>query len=220
MSATTSFKNHFIFDLDDTLVDGRLFCGESMARAITQLEPHVNAKLVVDFHESVRGATIEDLFKMAIEEFGLKSKLEDLLQLDANIQMKEFSRMKLFDGVVDILKFLKESGKTLHVCTNRTMKTLEPILQGHVIKEYFEKIISCADLGYKKPNPKCLLDIISQYGGDKGDFIYFGDSEVDSEFAKNAGIEFIIFDQYLNNKNLFKKLINMFLEKKINGMTF
>ena len=220
MSATTSFKNHFIFDLDDTLVDGRLFCGESMARAITQLEPHVNAKLVVDFHESVRGATIEDLFKMAIEEFGLKSKLEDLLQLDANIQMKEFSRMKLFDGVVDILKFLKESGKTLHVCTNRTMKTLEPILQGHVIKEYFEKIISCADAGYKKPNPKCLLDIVSRYGGDKRDFIYFGDSEVDSEFAKNAGIEFIIFDQYLNNKNLFKKLINMFLEKKINGMTF
>ena len=220
MSATTSFKNHFIFDLDDTLVDGRLFCGESMARAITQLEPHVNAKLVVDFHESVRGATIEDLFKMAIEEFGLKSKLEDLLQLDANIQMKEFSRMKLFDGVVDILKFLKESGKTLHVCTNRTMKTLEPILQGHVIKEYFEKIISCANAGYKKPNPKCLLDIVSRYGGDKRDFIYFGDSEVDSEFAKNAGIEFIIFDQYLNNKNLFKKLINMFLEKKINGMTF
>ena len=220
MSDTTSFKKHFVFDLDDTLIDGRLFCGESMARAITQLEPHVNAKLVVDFHESVRGATIEDLFKMAIEEFGLKSKLEDLLQLDANIQMKEFPRMKLFDGVVDILKFLKESGKTLHVCTNRTMKTLEPILQGHVIKEYFEKIVSCADLGYKKPNPKCLLDIVSRYGGDKRDFIYFGDSEVDSEFAKNAGIEFIIFDQYLNNKNLFKKLINMFLEKKINGMMF
>lgn len=126
-----------------------------MARAITQLEPHVNAKLVVDFHESVRGATIEDLFKMAIEEFGLKSKLEDLLQLDANIQMKEFPRMKLFDGVVDILKFLKESGKTLHVCTNRTMKTLEPILQGHVIKEYFEKSFPARTL-VTKTQPQML----------------------------------------------------------------
>ncbi|MEK7091178.1 MAG: HAD family hydrolase [Patescibacteria group bacterium] len=220
MADTTNFKKHFVFDLDDTLIDGRLFCGESMARAITQLEPHVNSKLVVDFHESVRGATIEDLYKMAIEEFGLKSKLEDLLRLDADIQMKEFPQMRLFDGVVDILKFLRESGKTLHVCTNRTMRTLEPILQGHAINGYFEEIISCADAGYKKPDSKCLLDLVSRYGGDKRDFIYFGDSEVDSEFAKNAGIEFIIFDQYLNNKNLFKKLINMFLEKKINGMTF
>ncbi len=48
-------------------------------------------------------------------------------------------------------------------------------------------------------------------------FVYFGDSEVDSQFAQNANIDHIIFDQYMNNKNLFKKLVNMFLEKQING---
>jgi len=51
-------------------------------------------------------------------------------------------------------------------------------------------------------------------GVSPGKFIYFGDSEIDSQFAQNAGIEHIIFDQYLNNNNLFTKLVNMFLERK------
>ena len=84
---------------------------------------------------------------------------------------------------------------------------------------YFDQIISCVDQGHKKPDPTCLDKLIADYGGDKKDFIYFGDSEVDRDLSNNSQIEFIIFDQYLNDKNLFKKLINMFLEKGINGFT-
>jgi transcriptional regulator with XRE-family HTH domain len=32
-------KQVFIFDLDDTLVDGRQFCGETIARVITEKDP-------------------------------------------------------------------------------------------------------------------------------------------------------------------------------------
>jgi FMN phosphatase YigB (HAD superfamily) len=73
-------------------------------------------------------------------------------------------------------------------------------------------VISCIDKGTKKPDPTCLLELIKQSGEKKEAFIYFGDSEIDYMFAKNAGIEYIIFDQYLNGKNLFKNLIALFLE--------
>ncbi len=47
------------------------------------------------------------------------------------------------------------------------------------------------------------------------EFIYSGDSEVDAQFVQNTNINNIIFDQCLNNKNLFKKVVNMFLEDRI-----
>jgi phosphoglycolate phosphatase-like HAD superfamily hydrolase len=97
------------------------------------------------------------------------------------------------------------------------METLIPILKHTGVEDYFDNIISCIDNGHKKPDPACLLDLMSQNGNRKEDFIYFGDSTTDSQFAANSGIDFIIFDQYLNEKNLFKKLINMFLEEQING---
>lgn len=149
----------------------------------------------------------------------MNSDIEKLLEEDKRIQMTECGRMKSFDGVTEILDFLKSNGKHLHICTNRTKQTLVPILEQNGVIDYFDTIISCVDEGYKKPDPKCLHDIIEASGDSADDFIYFGDSEVDRDFAENSGIEYIIFDQYLNNKDLFKKLLNMFLEEKINGMS-
>lgn len=210
-------KQHFVFDLDDTLTDAREFCGESMARAITKLEPGKNPALIKIFHDSIRGASVIDLYKQAIKEFGLESPLEKLLEIDQKIQTTEHHRIKIFDGVIDILKHLKSRGKNLHICTNRTTETLYPILRFNKLEDYFDTITSCIDEGYKKPDPTTLKRLIKKYHSNIDEFIYFGDSEVDREFAKNSNIEFIVFDQYLNDKNLFVKLINLFVEENGNG---
>ncbi|WKZ30396.1 MAG: HAD family hydrolase [Candidatus Dojkabacteria bacterium] len=212
-----TFKQHFVFDLDDTLVDGRQFCGETMARAITQLAPDVNFDLIVKIHDSIRGMIIEDLYRTTLKEINRDLDVQKLLDLDKQIQKENIDKMKIFEGVVNIFEFLKSNGKQLHICTNRYKELMIPILEANGILGYFDTVISCIDEGYKKPNPKCLLDLIEKSGSSKEEFIYFGDSEVDSEFAQNADIDFIIFDQYLNRKNLFKNLINMFLENKMNG---
>lgn len=211
------FKKHFVFDLDDTLVDGRTFCGECMARVITKYEPNIKFEDIVILHDQIRGGTIVDLYKTAVEKFKLKTDIETLLYDDSAIQLNEFTKIKIFTGVIEILEFIKNQGNYIHICTNRKSESLIPILKENKIDKYFDDIISCIDVGHKKPESKCLDDIIEKYGGNKEEFIYFGDSEVDTHFAKNAGIEFIIFDQYMNDKTLFKKLINMFLEKKLNG---
>ena len=203
------FKNSFVFDLDDTLVDGRQFCGETIARVITSKYTAVNFDLVVQLHESVRGMTIEDLYIYILKELNLNADVIELMRQDKII--------KIFDGVVDILEFLKSSGKKLYICTNRSKDLMEKVLDSNQILPYFDKVISCVDSGYKKPNPYCLVNLIKESGEAADDFIYFGDSEVDSKFAYNANIDHIIFDQYMNNKNIFKKLVNMFLEKQING---
>ncbi|MFA6518564.1 MAG: HAD hydrolase-like protein [Candidatus Shapirobacteria bacterium] len=214
---TRSFKNAFVFDLDDTLVDGRQFCGETIARVITNINPSINFDTVVQIHESIRGMTIEDLYLYVIKKLNLKANVTELLKHDHSIQKENIDKMKLFDGVVDILEFLKSNHKRLYVCTNRSKDLMTEVFNANQILPYFDEVISCVDTGYKKPNPYCLIDLIKRSGIPANEFIYFGDSEVDSQFAQNANIDHIIFDQYLNNKNLFKKLVNMFLESQING---
>ncbi|MBI2414507.1 HAD-IA family hydrolase [candidate division WWE3 bacterium] len=216
-SVPHSFKNAFVFDLDDTLVDGRLFCGETIARVITNVNPSVNFDAVVQLHESIRGMTIEDLYIHILTELGIKADVKQLLKHDHSIQEENIDKMKLFDGVVDILEFLKRNNKKLYVCTNRSKDLMTKVFEASQILPYFDEVISCVDSGYKKPNPYCLIDLIKRSGMPANEFIYFGDSEIDSQFAQNAEIDHIIFDQYLNNKNLFKKLVNMFLENQING---
>ena len=214
---STSFKNAFVFDLDDTLVDARQFCGETIARVITNIDPSISFDLICQLHENIKGLTIEDLYKHILKEVELKADISELLKQDHIIQQKNVHRLQLFEGVVDILEFLKTNGKKIYICTNRTKTLMQEVLKYNNIYGYFDDVISCIDAGFKKPNPYCLNELIRKSGMNSSEFIYFGDSEVDSQFAQNANIDHIIFDQYLNNKNLFKKLVNMFLEKQING---
>lgn len=215
----TKFKKYFVFDLDDTLVDGRQFCGETIARVITHFEPAANFYQIVRMHEELHGLAVVDLYDQILKETGLDQKLgsrvDEMLVLDRKIQTEDISHLKIFDGVVDILEFLKTHNKEIYMCTNRMGSLLNLALEYNGIKGYFSKVVSCIDEGHKKPDPTCINKIVAEVGADKHEFIYFGDSVVDSEFAKNAGIEHMIFDQYLNDKNVFKKLVNMFLEEKI-----
>ncbi len=205
-------KQAFVFDLDDTLVDGRRFCGETIARAITSQVPSADFELICQLHDSIKGLAIEDLYYSILKQLNIKADVKKLLAYDKVIQQESIYKLQLFDGVVEMLDFLKSSGKKLYICTNRTKQLLDSVLKANKIEHYFDEVISCVDAGYKKPNPYCLLDVIRRSGLPAEQFIYFGDSEVDSQFASNAGIEHIIFDQYMNNNNLFSKLVNMFLE--------
>lgn len=218
---TTQTKKYFAFDLDDTLVDGREFCGETIARVITHFEPDADFYKIIKLHEDMHGRSILDLYENILKEIGLyeknKSQLNRFLDMDRKIQMEDIHKLKIFDGVIDILKFLKSQDKMVYMVTNRIGSLLKLALKHNEIEEYFDEIISCVDQGHKKPDPTCILNLIEKNNARKDEFIYFGDSIVDTELARNAGIEHIVFDQYLNDKNIFKKLINMFLEEKING---
>jgi hypothetical protein len=70
----TPFKNYFAFDLDDTLVDGREFCGETIARVITHFEPSADFYKIVKIHEEIHGLSIRDLYEKTLLELGLHSK--------------------------------------------------------------------------------------------------------------------------------------------------
>lgn len=168
------FKTSFVFDLDDTLVDGRRFCGETIARVITNLYPSVDFNLVCDIHDSIRELGIEDLYNHILDKVDIEDPeldMKSMLKQDYLIQSQNIGKMKLFDGVVEILEFLKENNKKLYICTNRSESLLKNVLEYNNLSQYFDEVISCIDAGYKKPNPYCLNDLITRSRQPKENFI-------------------------------------------------
>ncbi len=203
-------KKHILFDFDDTLADSHQYSFFCYKETIQKFNPKIPETEIYQLFNLLQGTSIDDMYKKAIEQFKLNTPINKLLSNDKELMKGGVKKMPLFSHVPEMLETLRKNDKYLHICTNRSMELLNPILEQTNIKNLFKNIISCKDEGHKKPDPTCLNRIIKKNGGIHKDFIYFGDSEIDKEFAINANIDFIIIDQYLNQKKFFKNLVLSF----------
>jgi HAD superfamily hydrolase (TIGR01549 family) len=162
-------------------------------------------------HYLSRGSSMETQFEEAINHFSLNLKALELVRLNESLHISHVDQIKTFTAVTDIIKKLKSTGKHVSICTNRQTDSLQKILKNNGLESYFTHIISCTDAGHTKPDPYCLLELIQKSGHPKEEFIYFGDSKTDYEFARNAQIDFIIIDHYLNQKKFYQMIIESFM---------
>ncbi len=92
-----------------------------------------------------------------------------------------------YDGIDAMLCELKRHKINSVVVTNKSAK-----FAGKIVNYYFGNMIEAtygSVEGFpKKPDPHWVNKAISDYGYDRKDIIYVGDSGVDMETAKNAGL--------------------------------
>jgi len=98
----------------------------------------------------------------------------------------------LYPGVVNVLEALRASRKKLYLCTNKPGSILSIYLDKFKLNQYFEVVISGDDFAFKKPDPIILRDIFLDQKCAKKDLLMIGDSSVDYDLARNAGIAFIL----------------------------
>ena len=206
-------KTHFIFDLDDTLTNSYEINQQLFVDTFTPHIPDVDQQYLRDLHFRSRGKSMHLQFEEAIEHLGLKLSAVDLVKENEVIHISSadrFLKMDTFESAKDFLDMLVQNGKKISVCTNRQYGSQRKIFEVNQITHYFDNIISCADEGHEKPDPYCLLKLIADYNEPKDSFIYFGDSKTDRDFATNAGIDYLIIDQYLNNRTFYKMILRSF----------
>jgi HAD superfamily hydrolase (TIGR01509 family) len=115
------------------------------------------------------------------------------LQMDYAPFIKD---MIMEPGLKALLKALK-SRFGLAVATNRA-NTIDPVIKSFGLNEYFDLVISSLDVENPKPHPESLFRILEFFQITPRDAIYVGDSAVDEETAKAAGVLFISY----KNKDL------------------
>lgn len=180
-----------IFDLDGTLMDSATDLERACNYALSKYNfPEVDSQK----HKLMLGKGRRKLAESIVSEFfGYEQNgvIENFLKYynefyDAHM----FDNTKPYDGITDMLDVLNKHGIITAVLSNKphdfTLKLARRFFNGKV------KYVSGLRDGYKtKPDPKSLLEIIDRFGLKKEECIYIGDTEIDIQSAKNAGVKSI-----------------------------
>ncbi|KGI56017.1 HAD family hydrolase [Campylobacter sp. MIT 97-5078] len=94
----------------------------------------------------------------------------------------------LYDGVLEMLAFLKNKNCYLAIATNAPQSSLTQILSKYNILPFFSKVLGVS-LGIEpKPHPMMLKLIVEEAPFEKSVFV--GDSDKDKQAAQNANIPY------------------------------
>jgi HAD superfamily hydrolase (TIGR01509 family) len=104
--------------------------------------------------------------------------------------------MVMEPGLKEVLDFLKLS-YGLALATNRS-NTIGKVLEINGLSHYFDIVVSALDVENPKPHPEPVFKILDFFGIEPEGCIYIGDSEVDFEVCRAAGVPLIAY----KNKDL------------------
>jgi phosphoglycolate phosphatase len=96
---------------------------------------------------------------------------------------------RLFPGVAELIRELSEARYKLGVLTNKPVKISMDILAALKVQEYFFRILGGDSLPVKKPDPTGIFELMKQAGESADDTLMVGDSAVDVQTARNAGVK-------------------------------
>lgn len=97
--------------------------------------------------------------------------------------------LRLFPGVKEGLKGLKESGRKLGVVTSRLRKTLDIYLRHTGIVDFFEVLITPESTARHKPHPEPALAGARLLGCEPSEALFVGDAGFDMECGAAAGMD-------------------------------
>ena len=100
------------------------------------------------------------------------------------------SEMKPFDGLVDFIHKLKESGKKISICTDMTAHIQYRKIERLGLSHFIDFMVSSEETGLEKPSPTMFNLALKKMNVASSEAVYFGDSpDRDIEGAANAGIK-------------------------------
>lgn len=95
---------------------------------------------------------------------------------------------KPYEGIVEELEKIKKRDEFLVAFSNKPDSTCKKVISDIFGEGYFDFILGYREDIKRKPSPEGMYIIKERFGVDFSDIIYFGDSEVDMECGKNAGV--------------------------------
>ncbi len=169
-----------IFDLDGTIGDTLPLCVTAFKRAIEPLGgvTLTPREIISHFGPSEEGV-IRELFP---------DRYEEALELFIN-SYRELHDMapKPFDGITDLLAFLKSKGIKNTIVTGKGMCTLQITLEKYGIASYFDMLEAGSPEGPCKAAK--IRKILDELGITAQEALYVGDALTDITESREVGVE-------------------------------
>lgn len=175
------------FDMDGTLIDSVDNAVKCWIEAFKRKGINVSHR---DMYRVIGKAAID-----IAKELG---KISDPREIDEVIDLAREcflntwkQETRLYDGVVEILQYLKNKGYVLGLVTSSRLERAIMFLRYFGIEHYFD-VIQGYESGIRgKPYPDLLIRVAERTGIKPGECVYVGDALVDCLAARYAGMYFI-----------------------------
>ncbi|NOZ80920.1 MAG: HAD family hydrolase [DPANN group archaeon] len=122
------------------------------------------------------------------ERFFKGTSFEELVALYRKTYAGFLDRIRIMPHAKEVLASLKQQGLKIALITNSHDYMLPQILKGLGLFSYFDHIESFRQGIEPKPHPMMLNNALSRLGIGKEEAIFIGDTKVDAEAGRRAGI--------------------------------
>ena len=182
--STITQRRAVLFDFDDTLVATTLAHKPVFWNFIKLIASPPEKAL-----EEIWGSPMSEMLDYLVPN---KDKRRLLDTYAAIIELKPPA--PLLPGVEDAVRCLSEKGILLIILTSSSRRLVESDLSRHDLLDYFQLIVSSDEAQWVKPDPR-FIDPVNGLLKEKGlslsGTLMVGDSVLDLELARNAGVPFL-----------------------------
>ncbi len=187
-----------IFDMDGVLVDTMAYHAEAWVQAFKETGVKIERKDIFEIEGSNHTGIVNEILKK--KKVNINLNADDLAKRKIEI-FNRISEIKVFDHVVDILKYLKHKGYLLAVVSGSNKKTVHDIMNS-LFPDIFDVIISGDDVSQSKPSPEPYIKAVDRLGVPKEEAIIIENSVFGVRSAKRAGVTCIGIPTYVNKDSL------------------
>ncbi len=182
----------FIFDMDGTLTQTNQLIYDSFNyiarkyRDRTYTIPEITAMF---------GPPEEDALLSIVEPGEIDAVMEDYL----SFYRANHSRLaRLYPGIEETLRFLKERGRTIALFTGKGSRTTAITLEEFGLNAYFDAVVTGNDVENHKPSPEGIRRVLERFSLHPDDALMIGDAVSDVKAARGAGVPVVavLWDSY------------------------
>lgn len=177
----------YLFDFDYTLADssrGIVMCFRNV------LERHQHTGITDDEIKRTIGKTLQESFSIltgitdadTLEAY----KKEYVKEADVHMTVNTF----LFPETEEVLTRLKTRGAKIGIISTKYRYRIMELLSKKLPSNFLDIIVGGEDVKEPKPSPEGVLLAIKEFGCNKEEVLYIGDSIVDAETAQSAQVDF------------------------------
>lgn len=180
------------FDLDGTLVDTAAEIAEAANRTLAELglrrRPQQQIQMLIGRGSHALMSAVLAQARAEAHPAFLLDEARVLERFDAHYADTAGALSAPYPGAHEALELLRARGVRLACVTNKEFRHAQRLLQRHGLHGHFEMVVGGDSLPWQKPHARVLRRVAAALGVPCAALLHVGDSAIDVEAARNAGV--------------------------------
>ena len=177
-----------VFDFDYTLADSSTGAVDSFRYALGRLG--LPQPRDIEIRETI-GLSLKAAFRRLADSDHWGDSDQFAVHFAHRADQVVAANTTLYESVPHVVEALGARGLSLAIVSNKFRYRVRSILEREGIADRFEVIVGAEDVDEQKPDPSGLLLALGKIGCLPAEVLYVGDSVVDGETARRAGVAFV-----------------------------